>query len=283
MDIITEKAYAKINLYLDVTGKRPDGYHDILSVMQTIDLCDTVTVTPSDGIFMTCTDSDLSCGEDNLCIRAARAFFDALGKDGGCNIHLEKNLPMQAGLGGGSSDGAAVLRALNSLYGKPFSLGELCAIGKKIGADVPFLVVGGSRRAEGIGEILSPFPPMPDCYIVVSGGIGHVSTPTAYKLIDSTPPKAKGDFASMSEAAKKGDLKGIALSLYNRFEDTLPECETVKSIFISCGTLGALMSGSGSAVFGIFDCLEKAKTAVSSLESSGLTAYLARPINDIDP
>ena len=278
----TEKAYAKINLYLDVVGKRPDGYHDILSVMQTVDLFDTVTVRLSDVVNMTCTDESLSCGEDNLCIKAARAFFDALGESGGCNIHLEKHLPMQAGLGGGSSDGAAVLRALNRLYGSPFSRERLCDIGKRIGADVPFCVAGGTRLAEGIGEILSPYPEMPDCYIVISGGVGHVSTPEAYRLIDSTPPSSSGNIEKMTDSLKKGDLTGIASSLYNRFEDTLVECRTVKNILLSNNALGALMSGSGSAVFGIFYSEQEARRAVEALKDSSLTAFLCRPIGKFD-
>lgn len=276
--MITEKAYAKINLYLDVLNKREDGYHNILSVMTEVksdSFYDTVTVRKAEGRSMTSTDPTLTVGEDNLCLKAAKAFFDALGSDDGCYIELEKHLPREAGLGGGSSDAAAVLRALNGLYDGVFTTDELCRIGAKIGADVPFCVVGGTMLAEGIGEILSPFPPLPECHIVISGGVGKVSTPEAYRLIDNTPPSANGDIEALRAAIEKRDLKEIGKHLYNRFEDTLPSCQEVKKCFIENGASGTLMSGSGSAVFGIFDTEKGAKTAQNGLINAGYSAFLA--------
>lgn len=276
---VTEAAYGKINLYLDVLGKRPDGYHEIKSVMHTVSLCDTVTVTlGGEGRRMTCSDPTLTCGEDNLCLRAANAFFDAIGSDEGCSLHLEKRLPREAGLGGGSADAAAVFRALNTLCGEPLSREELIQVSAKVGADVPFCLVGGSCLAEGIGERLSPFPTLPPCHLVISGGIGHVSTPEAYRQIDTTPPQKKGDFVAFEAAMRGGDLKEICKHLYNRFEDTLPSSQKVKAILREEGACGALMTGSGAAVFGLFEGEETAKTAAEALKKQGLSAFVATPI-----
>lgn len=275
---MTEKAYAKINLYLDVLGKREDGYHNILSVMTEVkseSFCDTVTVKKAVGRSMTCSDPTLTVGDDNLCLKAARVFFDALGTSDGCFIELEKHLPREAGLGGGSSDAAAVLRALNRLYDGVFTTDELRKIGTKIGADVPFCVLGGTALAEGFGEILTPFPALPKCHIVISGGVGKVSTPEAYRLIDNTPPSARGDIEALRKAVENGNLSEIGKHLYNRFEDTLPSCQEVKKAFIENGAVGTLMSGSGSSVFGLFDTENGAKTAQNGLLNAGHSAFLA--------
>jgi 4-diphosphocytidyl-2-C-methyl-D-erythritol kinase len=279
MRSVTEKAYGKINLYLDVLGKREDGYHNIESVMQTVSLCDTVTVTEAENVSMTCSDPTLTCGEDNLCMKAARAFFKAYGAEGGCSIHLEKNLPREAGLGGGSGDAAAVLRALNRLCGEPFSAEMLCAIGAKIGADVPFCVKGqGAALAEGIGEVLSPFPSLPACHLVITNGIGKVSTPRAYGLLDTLSPTEQGDLSALKTAMEKGSVSDIGAALYNRFEDALPVSRTVVGLLLALGADGARMTGSGAAVFGIFYQKEKAAHACAVLETAGLKAYLAKPI-----
>ncbi len=275
--MITEKAYAKINLYLDVLNKREDGYHNIVSVMTEVksdSFYDTVTVKKAVGRSMTCSDPTLTVGDDNLCLKAANAFFNALGTNDGCFIELEKHLPREAGLGGGSSDAAAVLRALNGLYDGVFTVDELCAVGAKIGADVPFCVKGGTCLCEGIGEILNPFPSLPDCHIVISGGVGKVSTPEAYRIIDNTPPSADGDITALRTAMANGNLNEIGKHLYNRFEDTLPSCRAVKNAFIENGAVGTLMSGSGSAVFGIFDTENGAKTALNGLKNAGYSAFL---------
>ncbi len=271
-----EKAYAKINLYLDVLNKREDGYHNIRSVMHEVKssrFFDTVTVKRAEGRTMSCSDPTLTVGEDNLCLKAANAFFTALGVADGCFIELEKHLPREAGLGGGSSDAAAVLRALNRLYDGVFSAEELCKIGAKIGADVPFCVIGGTALCEGIGEILSPFPPLPECHIVISSGVGKVSTPEAYRLIDNTAPSGRGNLPALRAAIQQGDLASVGACLYNRFEDASPSCRSVKKIFAESGALGTLMSGSGSAVFGIFGDENGAKNAQKALISASLSAF----------
>lgn len=275
---ISEKAYGKINLYLDVLGKRDDGYHDILSVMHTVELHDTVKVAKAENVIsMTCTDASLSCGEDNLCIKAAKAYFSAAGINGGCMISLEKLLPRGAGMGGGSADAAAVLRALNKLYGTRFNDKQLCDIGKNVGADVPFCVVGGCRIAQGIGEVLTEHTPLPDCTIIVCEGGEKVSTPEAYGQIDRTQPSRVGDFRGFEEAMQSGNIEEICSKLYNRFEDTCPSCSAVKNALIENGATGALMTGSGSAVFGIFDGYGKAASAQAAIEERGVNCYLTRP------
>ena len=274
MKTITKKAYAKINLYLDVTNKREDGYHNILSVMHTVGIYDTVTVKRASDISMICSDPTLSVGDDNLCIKAARAFFDAAKIKDGCFIELEKHLPREAGLGGGSADAAAVLKALNDLYGEIFCEGELCAIGARIGADVPFCVRGGSALAEGIGEILSPFPLLPPCHIVVCEGKEKVSTPLAYQKLDGIAPSKTGDIVRLKSAMEKNDLGAIGKALYNRFEDIYPDCSLLKSVMTESGAEGALMSGSGSAVFGLFSKKTDAERAYGKLVSSSIKAFL---------
>ena len=269
---VTEKAFGKINLYLDVLGKRDDGYHNIISVMHSVGVCDTVTVTEADGVSMTCTDKGLTCGENNLCIKAARAFFAHTGVNGGCLIHLEKHLPSGAGMAGGSSDAAAVLRGLNRIYGGRLTVAELCEIGKTVGADVPFCVVGGTVRTEGIGEIMTPLAPLPPCSIVICEGGAKVSTPEAYRLIDNPPPSKSGNYGAFERALVSGDLKGICDSMYNRFEDTYPLCGETKSLLADRGAVGTLMTGSGSAVFGIFEDFATAKAAASELNSLGITS-----------
>ncbi|MBE6636326.1 MAG: 4-(cytidine 5'-diphospho)-2-C-methyl-D-erythritol kinase [Ruminococcaceae bacterium] len=279
---ITELAYGKINLYLDVFGKRPDGYHEIQSIMHTVSLCDTVTVTKTETeCRMTCTDPTLTCGEDNLCLRAAHTFFAALATTGGCDIHLEKTLPREAGLGGGSADAAAVLRALNRLYDRPFSVEDLRQMAARIGADVPFCVTGGAAYAEGIGERLRPCHVLPDGYLVISGGIGRMSTPEAYRRIDEIVPTRHGDLIKLSTALAEGNWRAIGQALYNRFEDAVPSSQAVKELLLSCDAVGALMTGSGTAVFGLFEKKETAERACQILREKTLTAFLATPIGRI--
>lgn len=281
MKTVTEKAYGKINLYLDVMGKRDDGYHNILSVMHTVGLYDAVTVSRSEnGIKMSCSDTSLSCGEDNLCVKAARKFFEAANIHGGCEIYLDKILPMGAGMGGGSADAAAVLRALNTLYEASLTTDDLCRIGVKIGADVPFCVVGGCKKAEGIGEILTDFPSMPECFLIICEGGKKVSTPEAYRQIDRTPASQKGDFEGLRHNMINGSLEGICGSLYNRFEDTYSDCEKMKRLLMDNDARGALMTGSGSAVFGVFESEYQAEKAQKVLEKSGIRSFITSPYSN---
>ena len=278
---VIEEAYAKINLYLEVIGKRKDGYHNIRSVMQTVSLHDTVNVRLSEsGISMTCSTPALDCGDSNLCIKAAKAFSVAVGGIG-ADIALTKVIPMQAGLGGGSADAAAVLRALNYLCGHPFSVPGLCSIGAGIGADVPFCIAGGTALAEGTGELLSPFTALPHCRIVICKGKTAVPTPEAYRKLDQLRAVPDGTFESFSSAMLAGDLNSIGKTLYNRFE-AIDHSEEIRHILSRNGSVGSLLSGSGSAVFGLFSRLSAAEAAKMQLESAGYTAFVCQPVRSSD-
>lgn len=294
--ILSTNAYAKINLYLDVTGIRDNGYHNIKSIMQTVDLYDRVTVKTFESkvgtsdIELTCSDPAVPLGEKNIAHKAAIAFFREVGIGSfDCRVHITKHIPMEAGLAGGSTDAAAVLRLLNKLYGEPFDVRGLCDIGARLGADVPFCIVGGTCLCEGIGEILTPLPPMPDCFIAVARGGEGVSTPVAYGLVDEqwnrNFTKSDGDFEKISSALDGGDLQGIADSMYNIFEDViLPRHEIasyLRRVMADHRAIGAMMSGSGPSVFGIFTDKDNAE---KSAEAAGkiARAFVCKPVGDIE-
>lgn len=271
MSEITEKAYAKINISLDVTGKRDDGYHDMLMVMQTVTLCDDVTVELIDEetSFAICNLPFVPGDERNLAVRAANRFFEKLGKAGTAKITLDKRIPVGAGMAGGSSDAAAVIRALNTLCGKPFDRTELEALAAEIGSDVAFCVSGGTALASGRGEILTPLPPLPDCYIVICKPDFSISTPELFKKLDSVKLRCHPDTAGIREALDEGNLLKLARRMYNVFED-VPDrrfntVAEIKSGLLDHGALGAVMTGTGSAVFGIFNDLAAAEKAAQAL------------------
>lgn len=285
---ITRRAPAKINLYLEIKAKRPDGYHDIESVMQTVDLFDTLTVTGREGhggsITIECINKAVPCDESNLCHRAARAFFDSAAIDDyDIAISIDKRIPMAAGLGGGSSDAAAVLLALNELYGTLFTTEHLCDIGAKIGADVPFCIVQGISITRGIGDVFLPCEPLPDCFFVIACAGEGVSTPWAYKRLDEMY-----DFASRKVSADRlatailsRDIANIASAMTNIFESAvLPERETARFIrdtLDSFGAKKAMMSGSGPSVFGIFSDEAAAEKAAKILLDEGISSHICKP------
>lgn len=286
MNSLTINSPAKINLWLTVKGKRPDGYHEIESIMQTVTLFDTVTVTKNDGgannIAITCTNPDVPCDGRNLCHKAAVKFFEAAGISGyGISIHIEKRIPMAAGLAGGSTDGAAVLILLDKLYGNPFTEDELCAIGAKLGADIPFCIRGGSLIAEGIGEILTECSPMPDCHMVIACGGEGVSTPWAYGLIDENPTPTSGDIAGLVDSLNSGDVDTACRKMRNDFESVvLPHREVarkIKEIMEKCGAKRAMMSGSGPSVFGVFESEDTAEKACECILKEGCFASVCIP------
>ncbi len=272
---VTEKAYAKINLALDITGRLPNGYHTVRMIMETIGIYDELTITESatPGIRLSCdmvTDdlsvSELSCGEDNLIVKAAHRILDAAEDRGllpehedgtDLDMHLTKRIPMAAGLAGGSSDAAAALRGINRLMGLGFSDDELCDIGVSIGADVPYCIRGGSRLAEGIGEVLSLLPEPPAAYLLIAKPDIDVSTAYVYKRIDSSDHIRHPDIGGMIGALHAGDLKGLCAGLGNVLRDVTceehPIVPALEQFMRDNGALGALMSGSGPTVYGIFD------------------------------
>ena len=284
MDNLTVKAFAKINLSLDVLGTLPNGYHEVKMVMQTVSLYDIVELTKLDeGIELGCSLKFLPTGVDNLAYRAAEAFFNETGIKGGVKIYLKKHIPVGAGLAGGSSNAAAVLTGLNRLYEAKLSTRKLCEIGTALGADVPYCIIGGTRLAEGIGEKLSPLPPLPDCHIVLVKPAFSISTKWVYDNIDSCPGLVHPPTQKLIEALENGDLYTMCENMGNVLEDVsiahYPVLTPVKEDLVSLGAIASQMSGSGPTVFGIFDDEEKARNAKEVLWGKYKTAYVCRGVN----
>ena len=279
--VCTERAYAKLNLTLDILGKRPDGYHDLRMVMQSVDLFDEVSVeTRETGGVTVRADLDyLPRNGDNLAVKAALAFFREAGvQPPGLHIQLKKRIPVCAGMAGGSSDGAAVLRALGRLY--PMPREALERIGAAVGSDVPYCVRGGTALAEGRGEVLTDLPALPMCHIVLCKPDFPISTPELFRAVK--PTRCHPDTAGMLAALKAGDLDGVAHRLYNVFEDFLPrrcqEVREIKSALLDLGALGAARSGSGPPVFGLFREAGPAQEAAACLARRYRRTYTARPV-----
>lgn len=284
---MTVRAYAKINLILSVGDKRADGYHEIKSFMQNVDLYDTLTLTHTENGKITITSDHkyIPCDERNLTYKAADSFFKAAGIDcDGLNIHIKKYIPVGAGLGGGSSDAAAVLRAMNIIYDTGFSREELANIGAQIGADVPFFIYGGARYAHGIGEILTDAPQMPNAAILIVKPRFSVSTPKAYTAFDSFGPQPAADTDAVRLSLENGDINSLCSSLSNSLQSPVeamyPQIAQIRTKLIQLGADGALMSGAGSAVFGIFRDKKKALSASNLMRYTYGKCYLCKPICD---
>lgn len=272
-----EKAYAKVNLTLAVGEKRLDGYHEVVSVMQRVSLCDTLTAEQTrEGITLTCSDPTLPSGEENLAHRAASLFFRETGIAGGAALTLEKRIPSQAGLGGGSSDAASALLALRKLYAPALSDTELETMAAALGSDVPFFIRGGTQLATGRGEVLSPLPPLTDGWFVIVKPTESFSTPAMYRRLDNLPPACTPPLPPL-----QGGLPALAAGLFNRFEAAIPAGSAVwdiKAQLAAYGALASLLSGSGSAVFGLFDTETAARAAVEALRPAWPEIFLARPV-----
>lgn len=280
------KALAKLNLSLDVLGKRPDGYHDLKMVMQSITLCDTITVEDNggQGIRVSSNVGFLPTNEKNLAVAAALRFYESLGKEPrSIDLTLDKSIPVCAGMAGGSSDAAAVLRALNEMEGRPYGLMELAGVGEKVGSDVPYCVLGTTALAEGRGEILTNLPPLPKCWVVVCKPDFPVSTPELFGKIDRCKVRCRPDTKGIMSALEAGDLEGVARRMYNVFEDVLPERQRtrvldIKNTLIQCGALGANMSGTGPTAFGVFRDETAAQMAYEQLKEQYQETYLAQTV-----
>ena len=280
MNSISLKAPAKVNLFLDIVGKLPNGYHEIESVMQTIDLFDYVRISKSDDIAVICTDKSLE-GKENIAFKAAELFFSQTGIDPGAKIEIDKRIPKQAGMAGGSADAAAVLYGLNKIFDEPLSNEELCELGVKCGADVPFSIIGGTKLSEGIGEKLFSVSEIPDCWFVIVKPEISMSTPESYKYYDEhglfnlEHPNSK-DFVSVLET---NNVFQISEKLYNVLEHTVedPVIDKIKNDMLKLGALGSIMTGSGTAVFGIFDSVQKAVAAKNFLAEKFSSVFLSRP------
>ncbi len=281
-------APAKINLSLDIVGKRPDGYHDVAMVMQTVSLYDTVTVSDEvddsvdTDVLVTCDVEGIPTDGSNIVCKAASAFFDY------CrltpvkiSVDIEKRIPSQAGLAGGSTDAAAVIMALNFMFDQKLTQEQMCEIGAKVGADVPFCIVGGTQHAQGTGTTMSKVAELTKCSILICKPDVSVSTAQAYALSDSKPSKG---FLVTDEVIKmlfKRNIRGVSQCLYNEFEAVmqLPEITDIKKQMIKNKALGACMSGSGSAVFGIFLNSKKAEACKDKMSEEYDKLFVCEPIS----
>ncbi len=285
MTTLFEPAYAKINLTLDVLSKREDGYHDLKSVMQTISLRDDIEIDVGTGkpwkLF--CDKPGIPTDERNLAWKAAKVYCDTMNKDPeGLEIRITKRIPSQAGLGGGSSDAAAVLRALNSHFGSPLSIWALAELGAQVGSDVPFCVVGGTVMCEGRGERMRKLPDMPDCVIVVCKPEFPISTPELFRVIDEKEIAYRPDHQAMESALLSGDLLKVGQNLCNVFDPVVTqdhlELNYIKSIFHSYGSVGHQMSGSGSAVYCLVSEFELAAVICNMLRENYPDIYITKPV-----
>lgn len=280
----TRCAPAKVNLALDILRKRPDGYHDMKMVMQTVSLCDMVTVEEqTEGFVLYMEGFTPPEGKKTLEQRAAEAFFAELGRPApGLAVSIDKRTPAYAGMGGGSADVAALLRILRDAYCPGMSGEALERIGFSVGSDMPFCVRGGTALAEGRGEILTDLPALPDCWLVICKPDFDIPTPMLFGRVRPEAFVKRPDIDGMMAALASGDLKGIAARLCNVFEEVLPEdyaeIFVIKRKLLELGALGAAMSGSGPTVFGIFEAEEVARQAVEHLGKKYRQTYLAKPV-----
>ena len=275
MNGISLAARAKINLYLEITSRLPNGYHTIDTVMHRVGLCDTVTVEKAGTeIVLTCSDAALPCDRRNLAYRAADVYRERFGIRDGVRIGLEKVIPQGAGLAGGSADAATVLCAMQELFcaASDEQLHEMAA---SLGADVPFCLTDGAARCTGIGEIMTPCDVLPPCSILILQGKEPVSTPQAYAAMDLTERSIRTE-NPMPSLLAAGDLTQICAGLYNAFEAIVPSCAADKETMMAYGALGALMSGSGSSVFGIFQSADTANEAKNRFLRDGRGAWVCR-------
>ena len=285
MTTLYEGAFAKLNLTLDVLGKRKDGYHDLKSVMQTVSIRDDVEIDVGTGKpwVLHCTMEGIPQDERNLAWKAAEVFFKHIGKDPeGLEIRITKRIPTEAGMGGGSADAAAVLRALNRHYGSPLSIGALAELGCLVGSDVPFCVIGGTAMVEGRGERIRKLPDLPECFFVVCKPEFSSSTSELYQKIDTEIVGKRPDHAAMESALLSGDLGKVAENLYNVFDPLVTkehlELNYIKSIFNNYGAVGYQMTGSGSAVFAIVTDFEFAAVICNMLKDNYPQVFIGKAV-----
>lgn len=278
------KAHAKINLGLDVIRRRPDGYHEVKMIMQSIGLCDELTLEKAPaGITLTTDHPELSCGEDNLICKAAKLMFDTYHITGGIHIHLQKKIPIAAGMAGGSTDAAAAMKGISRLFDLEVPLEQLMKLGMTIGADVPYCILGGTALAEGIGEKLTPLTPAPDFYVLVAKPEISVSTKYVYEHLDAAGIAKHPDIDGMVLSIESGSLQGILDRMGNVLEIVTipahPEIDALKRRIRELGAINSLMSGSGPTVFGIFLSEQAAEFACGQLKSEKLAkqVFLTTP------
>lgn len=276
---VTVLAPAKLNLALDVVGTLPNGYHDLDMLMQAITLYERVELRRSRTLRLELPGSEVKPNDKNTAIKAALAFFDYTGLLAGVDMTVYKNTPVRAGMGGGSADAAAVLVGLNALYGARLSMSELCALGAKIGADVPFALMGGTCRVRGVGDLIKALPPCPECWFVVVMPDYGVSTPEAFAAYDTVGSSVHPDCEKQEAAIRANDLSAMCAAAANALEECsgAGDTEAIKALLRANGALAALMTGSGAAVYGVFAGEKEAATAAAAVRPRWPQVYMARP------
>jgi len=281
----TALAYAKINISLDIVSKMPDGYHNLKTIMQTVGLADEITIecTHGEGIGVEAGQPYLPGDERNIAAKAARIFYEHTGIEGyHTHIKIKKNIPVCAGLGGGSTDGACVLRLLDRMFETGLGRGTLEMLGNSIGSDVPFSIDGGTKLAQGRGERLTDLPPIPHCHVVICKPPFSCSTPELFGYVKCEKIRARPDTDGIIKALEEGNLGALARRMYNVFEDVLPrgkqEITEIKGALLDNNALGAIMTGSGSSVFGLFENKSDALTAYEQLRGAYSDCFLTETI-----
>lgn len=304
MKTFSTKAYAKVNLALDVLRRREDGYHDVRMIMQNLDIYDELEFTIEDGwtkigdslyseseksyeIVLVSNREDIPTDNRNLVYKAIAMMFDKYGISASIKVNLKKNIPVEAGMAGGSTDCAAALRAVNELFDLNLTLQELMDIGVKLGADVPYCVMGRTALSEGIGEVLTPIDKLDDCIVLVVKPPVNVSTKMVYTNLKANELEHHPDIDGMITALKNSDLQGVADRMENVLETVTaklyPEIEVIKSSMKDNGALNSIMSGSGPTVFGLFDSIKLANEAAEYICEKGYSKeiFITRPVSGI--
>lgn len=282
---VSEKAYAKLNISLDVSKPRADGFHDMVMVMQTVSLCDDITIEFNDSgsVLAKSNLQYIPSDNRNLAVRAAKVFLDTIGqKKTGANISMVKRVPVGAGMGGGSSDAAAVFRALNRYYENTLTDQELLQLSEQVGSDVPFCVLGGTALAKGRGEVLTPLEDIPECTFVICKPEFSISTPELFRALDRIKLRTHPDTNGILKALKESNVREICRRMYNVFENVpdrrLNVVPIIKRELIDGGAEGAVMTGTGSAVFGIFTDETRAEATREKLKKEYGFCVTAKPV-----
>lgn len=286
--MIKENAYAKLNISLDVTRPRADGYHDMIMVMQAVSVCDEmeIDITDDGELRSVCNLKYIPSDDRNLAVKAARLYLEAIGNDtDGVCISMKKSIPVGAGMAGGSADAAAVLRGLNRYYGNALDKEKLFDVAEKTGSDVPFCVLGGTALAKGRGEVLTPLRDIPECLFVICKPEFSVSTPELFRALDRIRLRAHPDTAGIISALEEGDLQQLCRRMYNVFEDVpdrrMRTVSEIKNRLLNGGASGAVMTGTGSAVFGVFTDADKAEAVCRELDREYGFCVTASPVGQL--
>ena len=281
MDKVTVIAPAKINLSLDILGVDERGYHLLDMIMQTVSLFERVTVSKKEkDITLSSNARYIPTDSKNVAVKAAMLFFEYTGIQGGAHIHIKKTVPIKAGMAGGSADAAGVIVGLDKIYETNLTRRQMCEIGAKAGSDVPFMIMGGTKRVQGVGEIIKPCPPMPKCHLVICMPDKGVSTPAAFANYDTLGEKTLVETDKLVAAMEENDIYGVAEYMANDLEKAAASeyTQPIKEELIQQGAIGSVMTGSGAAVFGVFDDEDKAKAAVEYFRSRVRSVFIAKPV-----